>query len=79
MTCVEITSTYGDPWDRYRQVSFKVITADCVYEYVRYEVTATGDINPDVNETLKVTVWPLGDPAHDGTLIDLDAEAPGPI
>jgi hypothetical protein len=79
ITCIEITNTYGDPWDRYRQVSFVAITADCVYEYVRYEVMASGDLNPDVNETLKVTIWPSGEPSHDGILVDLDAQAPGPI
>jgi hypothetical protein len=79
MTCIEITDTYEDQWSRYRQVSFNVISADCVYEYVRYEVNAAGDINPDVNETLKVSVWPMGEPSHDGKLVDLDAEAPGPI
>jgi hypothetical protein len=79
MTCIEITSTYEDQWARYRQVSFNAITADCVYEYVRYELNAVGDINPDVSETLKVTIWPSGEPSHDGILVDLDTQAPGPI
>jgi hypothetical protein len=76
MTCIEVTGEYTDPWDRYQERYFNVITANCIYEYVRYQNLADGSVDINVNDTFKVTVWPDYEPPADGELVDLDSTEP---
>lgn len=61
INCLEVFEPFQDPWNRFRQASFRAVQDDC---RVMLEISAL--------KVAEIAVWPEREPEHLGTLINLD-------